>query len=302
MALLSTSIAGIELVHPVMNASGILGDSVEALSRLVDAGVSALVTKSFTREPREGYPTPIAVPVPCGLLNAVGLANPGIEALPGVVKGARELGLPVITSIAGGDEEEFIELASTAEEAGASAIELNLSCPHSEARGLELGVDYDYASRIVGAVSSTIRIPVFAKLGYVDRPLELAGKLLDSGVSGFVLINTLRGMAIDVYSAKPILGYRVGGLSGRAIHPVAVRIVYEVYREYRVDIIGVGGVEDWETAVEFILAGARAVQVGTAIILKGERVIREITNGIEKYLEENNYTRLDDIIGLACRD
>ena len=138
-----------------------------------------------------------------------------------------------------------------------------------------------------------------AKLGLVDRLVEAAGKALEAGARGLVLINTLRAMVIDVYAMRPVLGNSVGGLSGPAIHPVAVRAVYEVYREHSCDIIGVGGVEDWRSAAELILAGARAVQVGTAIVTRGEQIIGEIVKGLEDYLNEVGVNSLEELVGAA---
>ena len=298
---LETRISGLVLRHPVMNASGILGSGAKGFARLVRAGVAALVTKSFTREPRRGYPTPIAVPLPYGLLNAVGLSNPGAEALPKLLRYARGLGVPVVVSIAGSDEEEFAEVAAVAEESGASAVELNLSCPHARGRGLELGMDPGKVRSIVSAVASTVRVPVWAKLGMSDRLLDSASAALEAGARALVLINTIRAMRIDVWAKKPVLGNRVGGLSGPAIHPVAVRAVYEVYGETGADIVGVGGVEDWETAIELVLAGARAVQVGTAIVTRGEQVISEILEGMRKYLEITGAGSLEELVGAAHR-
>ncbi len=296
---LETKIGRLVLRHPVMNASGILGSGAAGFARLAKAGVAALVTKSFTREPRRGYSTPIAMPLPYGLLNAVGLSNPGAEALQELLRYARSLGVPVIVSIAGSDEEEFAEVAAVAEESGASAVELNLSCPHARGRGLELGMDPRKVRNIVSAVASTVRIPVWAKLGLSDRVLDSASAALEAGAEGLVLINTIRAMRIDVWAKKPVLGNRVGGLSGPAIHPIAVRVVYEVYGETGADIVGVGGVEDWETAVEMVLAGARAVQVGTAIVTKGEQVVLEILEGMRRYLELVGAKSLEELVGAA---
>lgn len=298
---LRVELPGLRLAHPVMNASGVLGSSPEALRRLAEAGASALVTKSFTRERREGYPTPIAVPLEYGLLNAVGLSNPGLEGLRPLVEAARRLGRPVVVSVAASTPEEASLLASAAEEAGADAVELNLSCPHARGRGLVLLWDPEASRRVVEAAASTVRIPVYAKMGLVDRLPDRAAGLLDAGAAGLVLINTLPGMVIDVYAARPVLGNRVGGLSGPAIHPVAVRAVYEVYRETGAPIIGVGGVEDWVGAAELVLAGAAAVQVGTGIVRRGEAVICSIVEGLAAWLEEMNARGIGELVGAAQR-
>ncbi len=298
---LRVELPGLRLAHPVMNASGILGSSAGALRRLVEAGVSALVTKSFTLERREGYPTPIAVPLEYGLLNAVGLSNPGLEGLGALVEAARALGRPVVVSVAASSPEEASVLAGAAEEAGADAVELNLSCPHARGRGLVLLWDPEASRRVVEAAASTVGIPVYAKMGLVDRLADRAAELLEAGAAGLVLINTLPGMVIDVYAARPVLGNRVGGLSGPAIHPVAVRAVYEVYRETGAPVIGVGGVEDWVSAAELVLAGAGAVQVGTGIVRRGEQVICSIVEGLEKWLGEMGAGSISELVGAAQR-
>ena len=298
---LGVELPGLRLAHPVVNASGVLGARVEDLARLEEAGAAALVTKSFTLEPRRGYPSPIAVPVKAGLLNAVGLSNPGLEGLRRLLAAAREkLSRPIVVSIAASRPEEAEALARAAAEGGASAVEVNLSCPHAEKRGLELAMDPEAAASVVEAAASS-GLPVYAKLGVMDRVVELASRMLDAGAKGLTLINTVRAMRIDVYTAKPILGHGVGGLSGPAIHPIAVRVVYEVYRETGAPIMGVGGVETWEDAAELILAGARAVQVATAIIARGEQVICEIAGGLAKWLEEMGASRLEELVGAAHR-
>jgi dihydroorotate dehydrogenase (NAD+) catalytic subunit len=297
--MLSVRVVGLQLSHPVMNASGILGSDPDSVKLLREAGVSCIVSKSFTVERREGYPTPIAVPLKYGMLNAVGLANPGIDGIAPLVAKVKEYGLPIIVNIAGRNEEEFARLAVAAEEAGADAIELNLSCPHAKGMGREIGVEPKLVRSVVSAAASTVRIPVIAKLGYVDRLIESASAALEAGARGLTLINTLPAMIIDVYSMRPILGNKVGGLSGPAIHPVAVRAVYEVYRELKAEIIGVGGVEDWKTAAELILAGAKAVQVGTALITRGLGVVRDIVEGLRRYVREIGAKSLEDLVGAA---
>jgi len=299
---LRVSLPGLVLAHPVMNASGILGSSPEGLARLAAAGVSALVLKSFTLEPREGYPTPIAVPLPYGLLNAVGLSNPGLEGLPGLVEAAKRLGRPVVASVAASTPGEAERLVEAAVEAGADAIELNLSCPHARGRGLMLLWDRGAAAEVVAAAASVAgRVPVYAKLGFVDNLADAASRMLGAGARGLVLINTLPAMMIDVYAGVPVLGNRVGGLSGPAIHPVAVRAVYEAYAETGAPIIGVGGVEDWASAAELILAGAAAVQVGTGIVRRGGQVICETVRGLKEWLETVGYRSLSEAVGAAHR-
>ena len=284
--------------NPTMLASGILGDKASLLERAYRAGAGAVVTKSFTREPREGYVTPIIVGVPCGFINAVGLANPGKDGLRSILEKIKGK-FPVIVSIAGATAEEFVELAIIAEEHGARGVELNLSCPHAEKRGLEIGADPRTVEKIVSEVKSVVRIPVFVKLGISDNMIESCVRAENAGADGLVLINTIKAMKIDIWIKKPILSNKFGGLSGPAIHPIAVRTIYEAYEQVDIPIIGVGGIISWEDAVEFLLAGASAVQLGSAIAWKGYGVFKEIIDGIKYYLKANGFSSVNDIIGLA---
>ncbi|MEL9929926.1 MAG: tRNA-dihydrouridine synthase, partial [Sulfolobales archaeon] len=231
---LSTDIAGIVLEHPVMNASGILGSEPEHIEILAGFGVSAIVTKTITPKPRTGYEPPIVVELRNGgLLNAVGLANPGIEIIPSLVERARRIRRIIIVSVGGSSERDFTEVAEIAEKSGANAVELNLSCPHTRGFGMDIGSDPADVARVVGSVASILRIPVIAKLGLSDRIIESAGKALEKGARALTLINTLKALAVDIYSMKPILTNIFGGLSGPPIHPIAVRVIYEIYREYK---------------------------------------------------------------------
>ncbi|ADV64871.1 dihydroorotate dehydrogenase PyrD [Desulfurococcus mucosus] len=297
--MLEVSVAGLRLEHPVMNASGILGSEPEHLEILAGYGFSALVSKTITLKPREGYPPPIIVELRNkGLLNAVGLANPGVEAIGGLAKAARRLGKPLVLSIGGGGIDEFVKLAEAASEAGVDAVELNLSCPHARGYGLELGGDPALVYTIVKNTVSVSSAPVVAKLGLSDRIMESAGKALEGGAKALTLINTVKAMAIDVYSRKPVLSNKHGGLSGPPIHPIAVRVVYDVYREYRAEVIGVGGVSSWIDAAELILAGARAIQVGTAVLFN-EKVVEEINKGLREWVSTLGYRRLEELVGTA---
>lgn len=299
--MLETSIAGLRLIHPLMNASGILGSEPEHIEILKGYGLSAIVTKTITPEAREGYPQPIIVELRNGgLLNAVGLANPGKSSIKRLVEKSRSLGVPLIVSVGGRSVEDFVEVSIEADKWGASAIELNLSCPHTRGYGIEVGADPSNVYEVVREVASTVRIPVLAKLGLSDRVVEAAGKALEAGARGLVLINTIKAIAIDVYSMKPILWNTYGGLSGPPIHPIAVRIVYDVYKEYEAEIVGCGGATDWMDVAEFILAGARAVQLGTSLILK-PNAVPEMLEGLRRWVEELGYNSIEELVGGAHR-
>jgi dihydroorotate dehydrogenase (NAD+) catalytic subunit len=300
MVNISVKLPGLSLRTPVVLASGILGSDYSTLRRVAEeVEVGAVTTKSFTYEPREGYATPIIAYSKAGLLNAVGLANPGYKALAELIPRVKEAGVPVIVSLASSKPGEAAAMASYSEEHGADAIELNLSCPHVEKLGIEAGQDPRLVYRLVREVCGAVRIPVAVKLGLSDSMIEVAGKALDGGAKIITAINTVRAMAIDIYSKRPILSNKYGGLSGPAIHPIAVRVVYDIYKEYRVAIIGVGGVMDWEDAIELILAGASAVGVATVIGIKGIGAIQDIVDGIRSYLEREGFRDVGELVGYA---
>jgi len=296
---LSVAISSLKLRNPTLLASGIIGTSPSLLLRVFKAGAGGVVTKSFTREPKEGYATPIIISVKCGFINAVGLTNPGIKGVLEIVKPLREKKVPTVVSIAGLSVEEFVELATVAEKAGANALELNLSCPHAEKRGIEIGMDSESVSRIVEEVKSSVKIPVFVKLGLMDNIINIASVAEESGADAIVLINTIKAMYIDIWVKKPVLSNKIGGLSGPSIHPIAVRVIYEVYKKVNIPIIGVGGVDSWESAVEMILAGASAVQLGSALVYKDYSIFNEICNGIKEYMIKNGFRKIYDFVGLA---
>ena len=278
--LLETSIAGLRLKHPVMNASGVLSNAPEGVITLVKLGFSAVVTKSITPKPLEGFEPSIIMELPTGgLINAVGLANPGKPAIKELVDSARSFNVPVIVSIAGLEPLEFVDVASEAEKAGADAVELNLSCSNRKGYGLEFGSQPSAVYEVTKEVASVVSILVIAKLGLSDRITEAAGKPLEAGAKALTLINTVKALYIEVYTLKPVLSAVYGGLSGPPIHPIAIRVIYEIYEEYRPEIIGVGGVQNWQTATELIAAGVKAVQIGTALI-KDREVVDKVVNGL----------------------
>ncbi|TEU05096.1 dihydroorotate dehydrogenase [Candidatus Bathyarchaeota archaeon] len=299
---LAIEIAGLKLANPTMLASGILGLSGLTLKRVADAGAGAVVTKSVGLEPREGYPNPTVVQTECGLLNAVGLPNPGIHYFSDEIREAKELGVPIIVSVYGFSSEEFAEAARVAVEAGADAIELNVSCPHVEKTGAEIGQSPRLVAEIVKKVKGRVDKPVFTKLTpNVADIAKVAKAAAEAGADAITAINTVRAMTIDVETARPILANKIGGLSGTAIKPIAVRCVYEVYREVDVPVIGCGGISTWRDAVEFMLAGASAVQIGTAIAFNGLDVFKSVTKGVDAYLKKRGFRSVNEIVGLSHR-
>jgi dihydroorotate dehydrogenase (NAD+) catalytic subunit len=299
---LATEIAGLKLSGPTMLAAGILGLSGSFLKEIADAGVGAVVTKSIGLKPRSGYLNPSVVQVDCGLLNAMGLPNPGIHQFVKEMTEAKTLGVPFIVSIYGFSLEEFAEVASYAVNAGADALELNMSCPHVKKTGSEIGKDSQLVGEIVREVKKRVEEPVFVKLTpNVDDITEVAKAAVEGGADAITAINTVRAMAINIETVHPILANRIGGLSGPAIKPIAVRCVYEIYEEVDVPVVGCGGITTWRDAIEFMLAGASAVQVGTAIAFKGLQVFNSINRGIGLYLRKKGFGKVKDIVGLSHR-
>jgi dihydroorotate dehydrogenase (NAD+) catalytic subunit len=292
-----------DLKNPLILASGILGTTAAMIREVALSGPSAVVTKSIGLMPRQGYSNPTLVVLKGGFLNALGLPNPGIEAFMkelSELSDLRSLDVHLIMSVYGFSTEEIIQVASKAASSPLiSAIELNVSCPH--VGGVhDLGSDPRALRLTVEALREVLRKPLIVKLSpNVGDPLEVAKAAMEAGADALTLTNTIRAMAIDVETGRPILSNRIGGLSGPALKPIALRIVYEVSRGLRIPIIGCGGIETAEDALEFLMAGARAVQVGSAIATKGLGVFREILEGIEAYLSRKGYRGIEDVIGLS---
>ncbi len=288
----------ITLERPTMLASGILGISLDVFARLYKEGAGALVTKSLSKEPWEGYPNPTIIGVKSGFLNAVGLSNPGATYFANMISSNKTI--PIIPSLVGSIPEDFTFMIKQFENVKILAYELNLSCPHVEKVGLEVGDDPELVTKIVKSVKKESKVPVIAKVGLGSSDyLDTVQAACDAGVDAITAINTLRAMAIDVETTRPILSHKIGGLSGTPIKPVAVRCVYEIATKFDIPVIGCGGVSSWEDAVEFILAGASAVQIGSAIAEKWIGTFSEINNGISKYMERKNFSKTRDMVGIA---
>jgi len=296
---LSVELAGIRLKNPVMSASGTFGYARE-FHRLIDLNrLGAVVVKGLSLEPTPGNPPPRIVETPCGMLNAIGLENVGLDAfrkekLPFL----ETLKVPVIANIYGRQPAEYAELAAGVDAIDAvSAIEVNISCPNVKAGGLAFGVDPDTAREVVAAVRNKTRKVLIVKLSPNVTDITLiARQAADAGADALSLINTLTGMVVDVDRRRPVLANVTGGLSGPAIRPVAVRMVWQVARTSSLPIIGIGGIMNARDALEFIIAGATAVQVGTANFVDPAATV-SIIDGLEEYLTTHGIARITDLIG-----
>ena len=299
---LHVDLAGLRLANPTMLASGILGSSAESLSNIVMGGAGAVVTKSVGSKPRRGCENPTVVQTSCGLINAMGLPNPGIREFAEEIREAKSLGVPVIVSVYGFSAEEYGAVAKKAVDAGADAVELNVSCPHVKDTGSEIGQNPATLAEVVRKVKAAVEKPVFVKLSpNVTSIAEIAEVAANAGADAITAVNTIKAMAIDPETAMPILSNKAGGLSGPAIKPIAVRCVYEIYERVKLPIIGCGGITNWRDAVEFLLAGARAIQIGTAIAIEGPNVFKAITRGISSYLRRKGFRSVEEIVGLSHR-
>ena len=298
---IAIDVAGLRLRNPTMLAAGVLGLSGATLRSVWNAGAGAVVTKSLGLKPREGYSNPTLVDVGCGFLNAMGLPNPGVREFVDEVKAARKGDeMLMVASVFGESPRDFAEAASIMEAAGVDGVELNVSCPHVKAAGMEIGQDPAILENVVTAVKDAVQIPVFTKLTpNTSQIRDLARTVERAGGDGIVAVNTLRAMAIEVETGRPILGNKIGGLSGPALKPVALRCVYEIAQTVDIPVIGCGGVVGWRDAIEYLLAGARAVQIGSAIAYKDLTVFDEIVNGVRDYLQRKEYSELEDIVGLS---
>jgi dihydroorotate dehydrogenase (NAD+) catalytic subunit len=289
--LLTVNLAGLKLPNPTALASGILGYTGDYLQVIEKNGAGAVITKSVGVAPRVGYSNPTVVQAKNGLINAVGLPNPGINDYTEELKYAKALlKVPLIVSLFGYTAEEYALVAQKAVEAGADAVELNVSCPHVRYTGSEIGQNTKLLTEVVCKVKAAIQKPVIVKLSpNVTDITELAKTAEKAGANALTVINTVRAMAIDVETQLPVLSNVRGGLSGPAIKPIALRCVFDVFEAVKVPIIGCGGISDWRDAVEFFLAGASAVQVGTAVAWEEPSVFQSINRGVTNYLKRKGY-------------
>jgi dihydroorotate dehydrogenase (NAD+) catalytic subunit len=303
---LSVELCGVRLRNPLVLAAGILGTGAELLTRVAESGAGMVTTKSCGPSPRAGHPNPTVLDWGHGLINAVGLANPGVEADVKIIAQAREMlapsGVPLAASIFAETVEGFAEVASKVAEAEPDFIELNISCPNvAHEMGRPFACDAVDAARVTALVHEVTRIPVIVKLSpNVTDIVTIARSVERAGADALAAINTLGpGMIIDVHAGRPILANNMGGVSGPAIRPVAVRCVYDIYEAVDIPIIGIGGVTDGRDALEMVMAGATAVGIGSAVRYGGLEAFGAILEEMQSLMVEEGYDSLEGIRGLA---
>ena len=302
---LETKFLGVDFKNPIVTSSGCFGFGLEYIDYFDPNVLGGIVVKGLTMEPRDGnYGTRIAE-TPGGMLNCVGLENPGIDYFEThILKDMKEAGITtnIIANINGKTVEEYIEIAKRVEKIKeVDIIELNISCPHVKDGGMAFGANPEVAGRVTREVRKVTTKPLVVKLSPNVTDIAYIAKVVEeNGADAVSLINTLLGMAIDLKTKKPLLGNTFGGFSGPAVKPVALRMVYQVYKAVNIPIVGMGGISSTEDALEFIMAGASMVSLGTGIFFNPVLPV-EVAEGLQKYCEENNIENINELVGIAHR-
>ena len=299
---LKVEIAGIKLKNPVMTASGTFGYG-EEYAPFVDLNrLGAMILKGITLKPKAGNLPPRVIETPSGMLNSIGLQNVGVEVLiKEKLPYLKKFNTPVIINISGDTIEEYVELAQRLEEVsaemGVAGLEVNISCPNVKKGGMAWGTDAKATYKVVSSIRKTITLPLIVKLTPNVTDIKIIAQAAEeAGADALSLINTLVGMVVDIDSRRPKLANVSGGLSGPAVKPVALWLVWQVFQMVSIPVIGIGGIIKVEDALEFIIAGARAIEIGTANFVN-PRVTVEIIKGIEKYLIENSIEDVEKLVG-----
>ncbi|MGE0455137.1 MAG: dihydroorotate dehydrogenase [Vicinamibacteria bacterium] len=296
---LAVEIAGLRLKNPLIAASGTFGYGVELQGVLELRQLGALVSKGLYLEPRAGNPTPRIVETPSGLLNAIGLQGVGVRGFVNdVLPRLAGCGTEILVNVCGDSVEEYAEVTRILESApGVAGVEINISCPNVKKGGMAFGGDPLMTREVVSAVRKVTRRPVIPKLSPNVADIALFARVCEeAGADAVSCINTLLGLAVDVERRQPRLAYGTGGLSGPAIRPVAVRMAWQAARAVRIPVIGVGGISTAEDALEFLIVGCRAVQIGTANFVD-TRVYEKVLAGLADYLERHGMSDLGEVVG-----
>jgi dihydroorotate dehydrogenase (NAD+) catalytic subunit len=301
---LRVNIGSLQIANPVMTASGTFGYAREFENLMNLHRLGAVIVKGISLNPRPGNPPPRIVETPCGMLNSIGLQNVGVDRfISEKMNYLAGLNIPVIVNILGDSLAEYREIAERlAGVPGVAGIEVNISCPNVKKGGVAFGTDPSMAAAVTEAVKERSDVPVMVKLSPNVSDISLVARAVeDGGADSISLINTLIGMAIDLKTRRPVLANVIGGLSGPAIKPVALRMVYQAASSVSIPVIGIGGIETAEDALEFMLAGASAIQVGTANFIN-PRASEEIVEGIERYVETEKLSSVRSLIGQLLID
>jgi len=293
---LAVTFAGIPMKTPVMGASGTFGFGVEYSDFLDLSEIGAVISKGITPLPRAGNPGVRVAETPSGMLNCIGLENPGLDVFKrDILPKTRHMGAPLIVNISAGSAEEYGRLAEALD--GVAGLEVNISCPNVKEGGIVFGTDPRAAAAVTEQVRTHTKKPVIVKLSPNVTDITVMAKAVEAaGADAVSLINTLTGMAIDIHSRRPLLGNITGGLSGPAVKPIALRMVWQTAKAVQIPILGLGGIACWQDAIEFMLAGASAVAVG-AYNFVNPRAVQEIAEGMAQYCEEEGIRHITDIVG-----
>lgn len=301
---LNVSLPGLELKNPIMPASGCFGFGRE-FSQLYDLSqLGAIMIKATTFEPRFGNPTPRVAETSAGMLNAIGLQNPGLEKVVNEeLVWLEQFDVPIIANVAGSQEEDYVAVAKKISASpNVHALELNISCPNVKTGGIAFGTIPEIAKNLTKKVKEVSEVPVYVKLSpNVTDIVEMAKAVEDGGADGLTMINTLVGMRIDLKTGKPILANKTGGLSGPAIKPVALRMIYEVSQQVSLPIIGMGGIESAEDVIEYFYAGASAVAIGTANFVD-PFVCPKIIGELPELIEKLGYEHISECVGRSWKE
>ena len=302
--MLETHFLGLKLKNPLILASGVLGLNKNNLLRVQRAGAGALTIKSVSLNPRAGHPNPITAVYECGMLNAVGYSNPGVKHAVQEFSNLSELKVPVIASCTAGTAQEFAQLVKEFEQLDFAAVELPLSCPHTPGFGLLAGQGTPQATRkITRAARKQTKKPLIIKVSpVIPNIAEVALAAQKAGADAINCGNAYGpGMIIDINSAKPVLGFGIGGVTGPAIRPIAVRNVYDLYESISIPIIGTGGIVNGRDAIEMLQAGASAVSIGTGVYFRGPEVFEKTAREMRQWMKKHGFKNVEELVGVAHR-
>lgn len=304
MSRLNIELPGLSLKNPIMPASGCFGFGKE-YSQFYDLSIlGSIMIKATTYEARFGNPTPRVAETPAGMLNAIGLQNPGLQSvLENELPWLEQFDVPIIANVAGSQTEDYVEVAKQISKApNVKALELNISCPNVKTGGIAFGTIPEVAHDLTKQVKQVSEVPVYVKLSpNVANIVDMAKAVEEAGADGLTMINTLLGMNIDIRTGKPILANRTGGLSGPAIKPVAVRMIYEVSQQVSIPIIGMGGIQSVDDMIEFFYAGASAVAIGTANFID-PFICQKLINELPNKLDELGFLHISELVGRSWKN